>query len=76
VGIKVLFFTSAFGLAHDQRFVALKMTDSIHAHHVWAFQKDSEFTDFFNYHLYRGVRHQLKKELNSGSILLIGQTMS
>lgn len=50
---KVLFFGSAFAFAHDHRFVPLVMKDSIHGHHVWAFQKSSELTEFFNYHLYK-----------------------
>jgi hypothetical protein len=60
---KVLYWSSAFELALDSRFKALIMEDSVYANHVWAFQKNSEFTEFFNFHLYKlkesGMRDRL-----------------
>jgi hypothetical protein len=60
---KVLYWDSALELAKDSRFKALIMEDSIYAHHVWAFQKNSDFTEFFNFHLHKlkesGMRDRL-----------------
>jgi hypothetical protein len=60
---KVLYWSSAFELAEDSRFKALIMEDSVYANHVWAFQKNSEFTEFFNFHLSKlkesGMRDRL-----------------
>jgi hypothetical protein len=61
-----LIYTSGLALSDDDRFIALKMTDSIYITVGWAFQKRSEFTEFFNHHLNQmkatGVMNKLSKQ--------------
>ncbi len=37
----------------DSRYRTLRLADSLRSNMGWAFGKDSELTEFFNYHLYR-----------------------
>jgi ABC-type amino acid transport substrate-binding protein len=62
---KTLLFTSALTILGDERFIPLRLTDAIYGHSGWAFKKNSQFTDFFNYHLSQmaedGVKSILRK---------------
>lgn len=48
---KTVYFASTPNWMDDNRFVVILMDESITSHLVWAFQRDSEFTEFFNYNL-------------------------
>ena len=49
-----LFFTSTwFVKMNANRFMALKSADSISGMVAWGFQKNSQFTELFNYHLFK-----------------------
>ena len=61
---KTLFFTSALrGLGKSQHTI-LKMTDSIYGHNGWTFEKNSEFTEFFNHHLFKLMENGLMNKLH------------
>jgi hypothetical protein len=48
---KTLFFVSVLSILGDDQFIALRLTDAIYGYSGWALRKNSEFTDFINYHL-------------------------
>jgi hypothetical protein len=48
---KTVYFACTPNWMDDNRFVVILMDESITSHLVWAFQRDSEFTEFFNYNL-------------------------
>ena len=50
---KTLYYTSVLSPIGRGDLVALDMTDMIPSQICWNFQKDSEFTEIFNYYLYQ-----------------------
>ena len=50
---KALYFGSTNVIIGDNSFVYLKMTDTVYGQIGWSFEKNSEFTEFFNYHIYQ-----------------------
>jgi hypothetical protein len=48
---KTVHWASSPSWMDDNRFVILGMDEHVTSHLVGAFQKDSEFTEFFNFHL-------------------------
>ncbi len=48
---ETLLFGSSLGYFVDTKHVPLRTTDGLTSYVSWAFQKDSEFTEFFNHHL-------------------------
>jgi hypothetical protein len=61
-----LLFDSTMMVVSNKRYVDLEITDGVNGQVAWAFQKESEFTDFFNYHLLklqeRGVMHKIVRD--------------
>ncbi len=48
-----LFYGSVLSPMGMKDFVALETTDGIPSYIGWTFQKNSEFTEFFNYHIHQ-----------------------
>jgi hypothetical protein len=48
---KTVHWASSPSWLDDNRFVILRMDELVTTHIVWAFQKDSEFTEFFDFQL-------------------------
>jgi hypothetical protein len=61
-----LLFDSVMVVIVDSRYEALKITDGINGQMGWAFQKNSEFTEYFNFHLFKleesGVMYKLNRD--------------
>ena len=49
---KTVLFDSDLAVFGNKDFVALDISDALHGQMGWAFQKNSELTDFFDYHLF------------------------
>jgi hypothetical protein len=62
---KTLLFDTALVMLIDPRYEALKITDGINGQAAWAFQMNSEFTEYFNFHLFKleesGVMYKLNR---------------
>jgi ABC-type amino acid transport substrate-binding protein len=79
-----LLYDSSLVANGDDRFQAIKTTDGIYVTFGWAFKKRSEFTKYFNYHLYqmkqRGVMNKLTKkwkpQVNNSTIHMQWYNMS
>jgi ABC-type amino acid transport substrate-binding protein len=73
---KTLFFASPIYVYNDERFVALKLSDSISGTIAWAFQKDSEFVDIFNHYLHKmqeyGIMDKMSKDWNDKATTYVG----
>ena len=59
----VLFFTSNWFVTNDPRFVALKLVESKKVPLAWAYQKRSELTEMFDYHLFKLEQSGLMERL-------------
>jgi hypothetical protein len=73
---KTLIFIASSASHLDDRVYALKMVDSVTCQLGWAFQKNSEFTEFFNYHLFKliegGLMYHVRKSTLEKEVIEIG----
>jgi hypothetical protein len=64
-----LYFGESPEMNGDDRFLVLKTTDAVYIRIGWAYQKRSEFKEYFNHHLTQmkknGIMHKLAKKWKS-----------